>query len=61
MPVLDGIAATRRLTESGFGGSIVALTTFDDDESVFEALRFGAVGYAHPRALHLQEVWAPTR
>jgi DNA-binding NarL/FixJ family response regulator len=55
MPVLDGIAATRRLCEprgswprgSWPRGScrVIALTTFDDDESVFDALRAGAVGY----------------
>ncbi|MDP8999624.1 MAG: response regulator transcription factor [Myxococcota bacterium] len=45
MPVLDGIAATRRLREARAGCRVIALTTFDDDESVFDALREGAVGY----------------
>ncbi len=45
MPVLDGLAATRRLTEAGVSGRILALTTFDLDEYVFGALRAGASGF----------------
>ncbi|WP_030918186.1 response regulator [Streptosporangium amethystogenes] len=45
MPVLDGVAATRRLRADHPGIGIVALTTFDDDEDVFAALRAGALGY----------------
>ena len=45
MPVLDGIAATRRLRVEHPGVRVIALTTFDDDEDVFAALRAGAVGY----------------
>jgi len=45
MPVLDGIAATRRLRVERPGTRVLALTTFDDDEDVFAALRAGAVGY----------------
>jgi DNA-binding NarL/FixJ family response regulator len=45
MPVLDGIAATRRLRVEQPGVRVLALTTFDDDEDVFSALRAGAVGY----------------
>lgn len=45
MPVLDGVAATRRLRVQVPDSQIVVLTTFEDDESVFEALRAGAVGY----------------
>ncbi len=45
MPVLDGLAATRRLTEAGIRGRILALTTFDLDEYVFGALRAGASGF----------------
>ena len=45
MPGLDGVAATRRLTEAKCPSKVIALTTFDDDDSVFEALRAGAVGY----------------
>jgi len=45
MPVLDGVAATRRLRSTGVDSRVIVLTTFDDDENVFEALRAGAVGY----------------
>jgi DNA-binding NarL/FixJ family response regulator len=45
MPVLDGVAATRRLRVEQPGTRVLALTTFDDDEDVFAALRAGAVGY----------------
>ncbi|HEX2773006.1 MAG TPA: response regulator transcription factor [Micromonosporaceae bacterium] len=45
MPVLDGIAATRRLRVEQPHIRVIALTTFDDDEDVFAALRAGALGY----------------
>jgi DNA-binding NarL/FixJ family response regulator len=45
MPGLDGIAATRRLTESGSGSRVVILTTYDMDEYVFDALAAGASGF----------------
>jgi DNA-binding NarL/FixJ family response regulator len=45
MPVLDGIAATRRLRVEQPEVRVIALTTFDDDEDVFAALRAGAVSY----------------
>jgi DNA-binding NarL/FixJ family response regulator len=45
MPVLDGIAATRRLRVEQPDVQVLALTTFDDDAEVFAALRAGAVGY----------------
>ena len=45
MPVLDGVAATRQLQEIMPQTRIIVLTTFDDDEHIFEALRSGAAGY----------------
>jgi DNA-binding NarL/FixJ family response regulator len=45
MPVLDGVAATRRLRAEQANVQVIALTTFDDDEDVFAALRAGAIGY----------------
>ncbi|MEU7785329.1 response regulator transcription factor [Amycolatopsis sp. NPDC049159] len=45
MPVLDGVGATRRLRRAHPAVQVIALTTFDDDEDVFAALRAGAVGY----------------
>jgi DNA-binding NarL/FixJ family response regulator len=45
MPVLDGVAATRRLNQLQKPPRVIVLTTFDDDELVFDGLRAGAVGY----------------
>ena len=45
MPGLDGLAATRRLTERGSSARIIVLTTFDTDEMVLTALRHGATGF----------------
>ena len=45
MPGLDGIAATRRVRAELPACQVIALTTFDDDENVFEGLRAGAIGY----------------
>ena len=36
MPVLDGVAATRRLREELPNVRVIVLTTFDDDEMVFD-------------------------
>lgn len=45
MPVLDGAAATRRLAQTQPNSRVIVLTTFDDDEHIFDGLRAGAVGY----------------
>jgi DNA-binding NarL/FixJ family response regulator len=46
MPVMDGIDATRRITEAHDGAvSVVVLTSFADREQVMEALDAGASGY----------------
>jgi DNA-binding NarL/FixJ family response regulator len=45
MPVLNGSGATRRVTQSLPDCRVIALTTFDDKETIFDALRSGAVGY----------------
>ena len=45
MPLLDGAAATRRLRASQPDCHVIMLTTFDDEEYVFEGLRAGALGY----------------
>ncbi len=45
MPMMDGVEATRRINQLGKGTRVIVLTTFDDDETVFEGLRAGAVGY----------------
>jgi DNA-binding NarL/FixJ family response regulator len=45
MPVMDGVTATRRLQVAMPSARVLVLTTFEDDDHVFEALRAGAVGY----------------
>ncbi|MFK0264703.1 response regulator [Streptomyces angustmyceticus] len=47
MPVLDGLVATRRITEDPRlpEVKVIMLTTFELDEYVFEALRSGASGF----------------
>jgi DNA-binding NarL/FixJ family response regulator len=45
MPGMDGIEATRRITQPGPGTRVVVLTTFDDDAYVYGALRAGASGF----------------
>ena len=45
MPRLDGVEATRQIKADHPQVNILILTTFDDDEYVFEGLRSGALGY----------------
>ena len=45
MPELDGVGAIRRIHESVPATKVIALTSFDDDELVFPAIRAGAAGY----------------
>lgn len=45
MPVLGGVEATRRIRAMNPSCRVIVLTTFEDDEEVFEALRAGAAGY----------------
>ena len=45
MPRLDGVEATKRITESHLDTKIVVLTTYADDHSVIQALRAGACGF----------------
>ena len=45
MPELDGIAATRLITEAEPGVAVVVLTSFSDREQILRALDAGAVGY----------------
>lgn len=45
MPHLNGVAATRELTSRHPGIQVVILTTFDDDERVFDAVCAGAHAY----------------
>jgi len=45
MPELDGVEATKRIAARFPRVAVIVLTTFDDDVSIFRALRAGAVGY----------------
>jgi DNA-binding NarL/FixJ family response regulator len=45
MPQINGIEATRRILEANPHVGVVVLTMFDDDDSVFSAMRAGARGY----------------
>jgi DNA-binding NarL/FixJ family response regulator len=45
MPGMDGLAATREVLAGSPETRVVVLTTFDDDEYVYEALRAGASGF----------------
>jgi len=45
MPNLDGIEATRRIVGEAEAPRVIVLTTFDEDEYVFGALRAGASGF----------------
>jgi len=45
MPGLNGIEATRRIVADSPHIAVLVLTMFDDDDSIFSALRAGARGY----------------
>ncbi|WP_030156824.1 response regulator [Streptomyces sp. NRRL S-244] len=61
MPEMDGIEATRRLTSAGPDGArVLILTTFDEDEHVYGALRAGASGFA-VKDMALDDILAAVR
>ncbi len=45
MPGMDGIEATRRITGGPGATHVIVLTTFDDDDYLYGALRAGAAGF----------------
>ncbi len=45
MPEMDGVLCTKAVKEKYPDVKIIILTTFDDDEYVFYALKYGASGY----------------
>ena len=45
MPKMDGVQCTKIIKENHPEVKIIILTTFDDDEFVYDALKFGASGY----------------
>ena len=45
MPNLDGVLCTKQVKEQYPNVKIIILTTFDDDDFIFSALKHGASGY----------------
>ena len=45
MPKMDGVQCTKIIKENHPEIKIIILTTFDDDEFVYDALKYGASGY----------------
>jgi len=45
MPVLDGIQATKRIVDEHLRARVLILTTFDEDEIVYDAMKAGASGF----------------
>jgi NarL family two-component system response regulator LiaR len=45
MPVMDGVTAIREIMLADPSSRIIVLTSFPDDDSVFEAIKAGAKGY----------------
>ena len=45
MPKMDGVTACKKIKEQNPGIKIIVLTTFDDDEYIYNAIRYGASGY----------------
>ena len=60
MPGTDGIEATRQITAAPCPASVIMLTTFDDDENVYAALRAGAGGFL-VKDMALEEILAAIR
>jgi DNA-binding NarL/FixJ family response regulator len=58
MPELSGIEAARGIREQAPDVAVLVLTMFEDDDSVFAALRAGARGYVLKGAGQGQIVWA---
>ncbi|MFC9324436.1 response regulator [Kitasatospora sp. NPDC057015] len=60
MPGMDGIEATRLVTAGAGATRVVVLTTFDDDDYVYAALRAGASGFL-VKDMALDEILAAVR
>jgi DNA-binding NarL/FixJ family response regulator len=58
MPKMTGIEATRRILEACPDTAILMLTMFEDDKSIFAAMRAGARGYVLKGADGTETLWA---
>lgn len=58
MPGMNGIEATRRIRAQYPNTKVLVLTTYDDDEWVFDAIRAGASGYLLKDTPHAEVVAA---
>ena len=45
MPIMDGVATTKELSQHYPEIAVLVLTTFDDDEYISQAMNYGAKGY----------------
>jgi DNA-binding NarL/FixJ family response regulator len=45
MPIMDGVAATREISQRFPQIKVIVLTTFDDDQYIAQAMQYGAAGY----------------
>src|SRR5947208_13934641 len=60
MPGMDGIEATRRIAGAADAPRVLILTTFDDDEYIYAALRAGASGFL-VKDMALEDILAAIR
>jgi DNA-binding NarL/FixJ family response regulator len=60
MPGMDGIEATQLITAGGGPARVLVLTTFDDDDYVYGALRAGASGFL-VKDMALEDILAAIR
>ena len=60
MPGMDGIEATRMITAGPVATRVIILTTFDDDDYVYAALRAGASGFL-VKDMSLEDILAAIR
>ena len=58
MPVLDGIAATRKIRRQFPDSRIIALTSYDGDQDVLRALEAGVRGYLLKEVVHTEIIQA---
>lgn len=58
MPQLDGIAATRQIRAEFPEARIIALTSYDGDQDIYQALEAGVRGYLLKEAVHTEMIRA---